>query len=126
MTIFAFLRSAGAILAGMALLSLLETLLPFVRKADWRRRHRLPNLSLVALTLSLNFAFNAGAVLVSVWLGGARRSGCSRARRSRLSRCCCWASSSWTPPPGRAIGCCTGCRRSGASIASTTRTRWWT
>jgi len=68
MTIFAFLPGVGAILAGMALLSVLETLLPFVRKADWRRRHRLPNLSLVALTLSLNFAFNAGAVLVSAWL----------------------------------------------------------
>lgn len=68
MAIDAFLQSAGAILVGMALLSILETLLPYVRKADWRRRHRAPNLALVALTLSLNFAFNAGAVLVSVWL----------------------------------------------------------
>jgi sterol desaturase/sphingolipid hydroxylase (fatty acid hydroxylase superfamily) len=68
MAIDAFLQSAGAILVGMALLSILETLLPYVRKPDWRRRHRAPNLALVALTLSLNFAFNAGAVLVSVWL----------------------------------------------------------
>jgi sterol desaturase/sphingolipid hydroxylase (fatty acid hydroxylase superfamily) len=68
MAIDAFLQSAGAILVGMALLSILETLLPYVRKPDWRRRHRAPNLALVALTLSLNFAFNAGAVLISVWL----------------------------------------------------------
>jgi sterol desaturase/sphingolipid hydroxylase (fatty acid hydroxylase superfamily) len=68
MAIDAFLQSAGAILVGMALLSILETLLPYARKPDWRRRHRAPNLALVALTLSLNFAFNAGAVLVSVWL----------------------------------------------------------
>jgi sterol desaturase/sphingolipid hydroxylase (fatty acid hydroxylase superfamily) len=68
MPIDAFLRNVAAILVGMALLSILETLLPYVRKPEWRRRHRAPNLALVALTLSLNFAFNAGAVLVTAWL----------------------------------------------------------
>ena len=65
MPIDAFLRSAAAVLAVMALLSLAETLLPFARKRDARRRHCVPNLTLVALTLALNFAFNSGVVLVS-------------------------------------------------------------
>jgi sterol desaturase/sphingolipid hydroxylase (fatty acid hydroxylase superfamily) len=69
MPIDAFLRSTAALLAVMALLSLIETLLPLARKQEWRRRHWLPNLALVALTLGLYFVLNAGAVLVSVWLG---------------------------------------------------------
>lgn len=69
MTIDAFLRSAGAVLAVMFLLSVIETLLPLVRKPELGRRHRIPNLALVVLTLALNFAFNAGAVLVTAWLG---------------------------------------------------------
>jgi sterol desaturase/sphingolipid hydroxylase (fatty acid hydroxylase superfamily) len=64
-----FLRSAGGILAAMAALSLLETLLPLMRRPDRRRLHRAPNLALVVLTLALNFAFNAGAVLLAGWLG---------------------------------------------------------
>jgi sterol desaturase/sphingolipid hydroxylase (fatty acid hydroxylase superfamily) len=68
MAIDAFLQNVSAILLGMALLSILETLLPYVRNPGGRRRHRIPNLALVALTLSLNFLFNAGAVLVSAWL----------------------------------------------------------
>jgi sterol desaturase/sphingolipid hydroxylase (fatty acid hydroxylase superfamily) len=74
MTIDAFLRSVAAILAGMALLSVIETLAPFLRKPDWRRRHRFPNLALAALTLSLNFAFNAAGVIATAWLA-ARGSG---------------------------------------------------
>ncbi len=68
MTLASLLPGAATILAGMALLSLLETLLPLARERAWRRRHWLPNLALVALTLALNFAFNAGAVLISDWL----------------------------------------------------------
>ena len=110
----------------MALLSLLETLLPLARERTWRRRHLLPNLALVALTLGLNFALNAGAVLVSAWLGsrgfGLLAGGAlpplalvgdrhRRARRLHL---------------GLSSARCTRCRRSGAFIASTTRTRSWT
>ncbi|HEY8154943.1 MAG TPA: sterol desaturase family protein [Myxococcota bacterium] len=69
MTTLDLLRSIGGILAVMALVTALETLLPFVRNPDARRRHRAPNLALVVLTLSLNFAFQAGAVLISAWLG---------------------------------------------------------
>jgi sterol desaturase/sphingolipid hydroxylase (fatty acid hydroxylase superfamily) len=64
MTIGAFLRSSILLLAAMAVLAVVETFVPFFRK-DWRRRHAVPNLLLTALTLSLNFAFNAGAVLVT-------------------------------------------------------------
>jgi sterol desaturase/sphingolipid hydroxylase (fatty acid hydroxylase superfamily) len=52
----------------MAMLTLVETLLPFSRKREWRRRHRVPNLQLAAVTLGLNLAFNAGAVLITGWL----------------------------------------------------------
>jgi sterol desaturase/sphingolipid hydroxylase (fatty acid hydroxylase superfamily) len=64
----AYLRSAGAILAAMAVLSLLETLLPLARRPG-RRAHRAPNLALIGLTLSLNLVFNAGAVLAADRLG---------------------------------------------------------
>jgi sterol desaturase/sphingolipid hydroxylase (fatty acid hydroxylase superfamily) len=68
MTIDAFLRNIGVLLALMALLSLLETVLPFFRNDAWRRRHALPNLELTALTLGLNFTFNAGALIITAWL----------------------------------------------------------
>jgi sterol desaturase/sphingolipid hydroxylase (fatty acid hydroxylase superfamily) len=68
MTLDALLRNSAALLAVMALLSLVETLLPLARDREWRRRHWIPNLALVALTLGLYSVFNAGAVLVSVWL----------------------------------------------------------
>ena len=64
-----FLRNAAGILAAMAALSLLETLLPLMRRPDRRRLHSAANLPLIALTLSFNFALNAGAVLLAGWLG---------------------------------------------------------
>jgi sterol desaturase/sphingolipid hydroxylase (fatty acid hydroxylase superfamily) len=67
MTIGAFLRSSTLLIAAMAGLAILETLLPFFTK-DWRRRHALPNLALTAVTLFLNFAFNAGALFVTAVL----------------------------------------------------------
>ncbi len=67
MTLDAFSRIAATLLAAMALLALVETLLPLARKRAGRRRHWLTNLALVALTLALNFAFNAGAVLATAW-----------------------------------------------------------
>jgi sterol desaturase/sphingolipid hydroxylase (fatty acid hydroxylase superfamily) len=71
MTIGAFLRSSTLLIAAMAVLALVETFVPFFTK-DWRRRHLLPNLLLTAVTLSLNFAFNAGAVLVTMALAERR------------------------------------------------------
>src|SRR5258706_14863789 len=67
MTIGAFLRSSSLLIAMMAALAIVETALPFSRK-DWRRRHAIPNLLLSAVTLCLNFVFNAGAVLVTSML----------------------------------------------------------
>ena len=64
----AFLRGYAPLLAAMAILASLETLLPFSRKREWRRRHLLPNLGLGALTLGLNFALNAGVLLITGWL----------------------------------------------------------
>lgn len=69
MSIDANFRNTAALLAAMALLSLVETLLPLARERAWRQRHWRPNLALVALTLGLYFALNAGGVLVSAWLG---------------------------------------------------------
>jgi sterol desaturase/sphingolipid hydroxylase (fatty acid hydroxylase superfamily) len=69
MSLIELLQSIGGILAVMAVVTALEALLPYVRNPDARRRHRAPNLALVALTLSLSFVLQAGAVLVSAWLG---------------------------------------------------------
>lgn len=68
MEIDAFLRRSALLLLAMAMLAIVETLLPFSRKREWRRRHLLPNLQLAAVTLGLNFAFNAGAMLITEWL----------------------------------------------------------
>ena len=68
MPIDAYLRNVSVLLAAMAMLTIVETLVPFSRKREWRRRHRVPNLQLAAVTLGLNFVFNAGAVLITGWL----------------------------------------------------------
>ena len=64
----AFVRNVAVLLAAMAMLAIFETLVPFSRKREWRRRHLLPNLQLGAVTLGLNLVFNAGAVLITGWL----------------------------------------------------------
>jgi len=69
MTFPEFLHSLSGLVAAMALLSLVESLLPFARKPEWRRRHRLPNLGLTLLTLGLNLTLGTGLVIVSAWLG---------------------------------------------------------
>jgi sterol desaturase/sphingolipid hydroxylase (fatty acid hydroxylase superfamily) len=68
MSIEDYLHNAALLLSAMGLLALIETLLPLVRMRAGRERRRLPNVALIALTLACNFAFNAGAVLVSAWL----------------------------------------------------------
>jgi sterol desaturase/sphingolipid hydroxylase (fatty acid hydroxylase superfamily) len=67
MTIGAFLRNMAVLLALMAALSAVETLLPFSTK-KWRGRHMPPNIALTAITLCLNLALNASSVLVTAWL----------------------------------------------------------
>jgi sterol desaturase/sphingolipid hydroxylase (fatty acid hydroxylase superfamily) len=68
MSIDAFVRNMAVVLAAMALLSVVETVLPFFRKPASRRLHFIPNTALMALTLWLNLTLNAGAVLVAAWL----------------------------------------------------------
>jgi len=112
MAIDAFLRGVAVLLAVMAMLAIVETLLPLSRKREWRRRHLLPNLQMAAVTLGLNFAFNAGAVLITGWLAS-RGFGVL-------------AGAALPPLPTLAIDRCTCCRRCGECIASTTRIRSWT
>jgi sterol desaturase/sphingolipid hydroxylase (fatty acid hydroxylase superfamily) len=59
-----FVNSVAFLVVAMALLAVVETVVPFFRK-DWRRRHAAPNLSLTALSLAVNFTFNAAAVVAA-------------------------------------------------------------
>jgi sterol desaturase/sphingolipid hydroxylase (fatty acid hydroxylase superfamily) len=68
MTTHEFFRNTATLVVVMALLAVLETVVPFFR-SDWRRRHASSNLRLTAVTLGLNLAFNAGSVLLAAWLG---------------------------------------------------------
>ena len=60
------------ILAGMALLSLLESAIPLHRRGRWNRFHLGPNLALTFLTFATNAIYGAGLVLV---LAALERSG---------------------------------------------------
>src|SRR5436309_920185 len=64
MTIGAFLKGSTLLLVLMALLAIFETIIPFSKK-PWRARHAVPNLLLTGITMCLNFAFNAGAILAT-------------------------------------------------------------
>jgi sterol desaturase/sphingolipid hydroxylase (fatty acid hydroxylase superfamily) len=64
-------RSIVFLIVAMAIVSLIETAVPFFTK-DWRRRHVGPNLALTATSLGLNFAFNA-TVVIAVELFGSHR-----------------------------------------------------
>jgi sterol desaturase/sphingolipid hydroxylase (fatty acid hydroxylase superfamily) len=64
MTIAAFLTGSTLLLVFMVVLAVIETIVPFSKK-DWRGRHVIPNLVLTSITLCLNFAFNAGAILIT-------------------------------------------------------------
>lgn len=68
MPIGSFLRSLGFLIGAMALLSILETVIPCFRLDLERRRHLGTNVTLTSLTLGLNFVFNAAAVLASAAL----------------------------------------------------------
>lgn len=68
MTFGEFLKGSVILLVLMSLLSVVETFVPFSRK-KWRGRHFVPNVLLTSITLCLNFAFNAGSILVTEALG---------------------------------------------------------
>jgi sterol desaturase/sphingolipid hydroxylase (fatty acid hydroxylase superfamily) len=71
-----FTRSVLFLIVAMALVSVIESAVPFFDK-DWRRRHVAPNLALTATSLGLNFVFNA-TVVVAVGLLGLHRVGSSQ------------------------------------------------
>jgi sterol desaturase/sphingolipid hydroxylase (fatty acid hydroxylase superfamily) len=68
MTAQQFLTNTGFLLGAMLVLLVVETLIPFYRASRWRLRHLRPNLALTAVMLTLNFAFNAGAVVITAIL----------------------------------------------------------
>jgi sterol desaturase/sphingolipid hydroxylase (fatty acid hydroxylase superfamily) len=63
----ALVRNLGIIVAAMAALALLESVVPF-RSGAWRRRHLAPNLGLSGATLALNFALGVAGTLAVEWL----------------------------------------------------------
>jgi sterol desaturase/sphingolipid hydroxylase (fatty acid hydroxylase superfamily) len=58
----------AAILAGMAVLAAIETLVPLHARRDWNRRHLGPNLALTLLTFATNAVLNAGLLALVLWL----------------------------------------------------------
>lgn len=70
-----FVRSVSFLIVSMALVSIIESAVPFF-SSGWRRRHLAPNLTLTATSLALNFVFNA-SVIVAIKLFGSHRAGSS-------------------------------------------------
>ena len=60
--------TVGAILAAMALVALLEIVIPLHARNRWNRLHLSPNLTLTLLTFVTNALFNTALVMALVWL----------------------------------------------------------
>jgi sterol desaturase/sphingolipid hydroxylase (fatty acid hydroxylase superfamily) len=63
----AVLTTIAAILAGMAILSLLEAAIPLKARGRWNRGHLGPNLTLTLITLATNTLLSTALVLALVW-----------------------------------------------------------
>jgi sterol desaturase/sphingolipid hydroxylase (fatty acid hydroxylase superfamily) len=74
MTLHSELRAnvttVGAILGAMALVALIEAIVPLHARGRWHRAHLVPNLALTFLTFATNVLFNAGVLLLLVWVEG--------------------------------------------------------
>jgi sterol desaturase/sphingolipid hydroxylase (fatty acid hydroxylase superfamily) len=57
------LRTIGGVVGVLAILALVETLLPRRARGRWHRSHLAPNLGLTAITFATNLFLNAGLVL---------------------------------------------------------------
>jgi sterol desaturase/sphingolipid hydroxylase (fatty acid hydroxylase superfamily) len=57
----------GAILAAMALVSVIELAIPLVPRGRWNRAHLAPNLALTFITFATNAFFNVALVLALAW-----------------------------------------------------------
>src|SRR5262245_39985396 len=62
------ISTVGAILAAMAVVALLETVLPLHARGRWHRAHLGPNLALTFITFATNILFNGALVMMLVWL----------------------------------------------------------
>jgi sterol desaturase/sphingolipid hydroxylase (fatty acid hydroxylase superfamily) len=56
------------LLAGMALLAAVETVVPLQARGRWNRAHVGPNLALTFITFVINLLWNAGVVALLIWL----------------------------------------------------------
>jgi sterol desaturase/sphingolipid hydroxylase (fatty acid hydroxylase superfamily) len=61
----------GLILASMAILSIVELIIPLRAREAWHRRHLLPNLVLTFISFALGLLLNTALVLGLVWLPSA-------------------------------------------------------
>ncbi|MGH7338652.1 MAG: sterol desaturase family protein, partial [Myxococcota bacterium] len=59
----------GYLLAGMAILAAVETLVPLHARGRWNRAHLGPNLALTSITFATNLLWNAGVLALVLWLG---------------------------------------------------------
>jgi sterol desaturase/sphingolipid hydroxylase (fatty acid hydroxylase superfamily) len=58
----------GVLLAGMAIVALIETAVPLHARGRWSGAHLGPNLALTIITFATNIVFNAALVMTLVWL----------------------------------------------------------
>lgn len=64
------LSAVALLLAVMAVLSLVEALIPLQARGDWGRRHLGPNVALTLITFATNMVLNVPLLLGLVWLQG--------------------------------------------------------
>jgi len=62
------LPAIGAILAVMAVVAAIETVIPLQVRGRWHRAHLIPNLALTSITFATNIFLNTALVLTLMWL----------------------------------------------------------
>jgi sterol desaturase/sphingolipid hydroxylase (fatty acid hydroxylase superfamily) len=66
--ILSSVQAAGAILAAMVLVAVIEAVIPLRARGRWHRDHLAPNLALTLLTFGTNVFLNAALVTALLWL----------------------------------------------------------
>lgn len=62
------LATVGTIIAAMAIVAIVEVMIPLRRRGRWNKAHLGPNLSLTAITFATNAVFNAALVAALFWM----------------------------------------------------------
>jgi len=62
------IQTIGVIVLVMAVVALVEAVIPLHARVKWNRDHLVPNLSLTLITFVTNLCFNTALVLTLVWL----------------------------------------------------------